>query len=80
MRSTIGDTANGGTRRGTGLRDPRYVGGDRTREATARNGTDVVLGVLERITPLDGHIVEAERANRPLAPRLATRSTRRVAP
>ena len=62
MRSTIGDTANGGTRRGTGLRDPRYLGGERTGEATGRNGTDVVLGVLERITPLDAHILEAERA------------------
>ncbi len=62
MRSTIGDTANGGTRRGTGLRDPRYVGGERTGEATGRNRTEVVLGVLERITPLDAHILEAERA------------------
>ena len=63
MRSTIGDTADGETRRGTGLRDPRYVGGDRTREATGRNGTDVVLGVLERSsTPLDAHILEAKRA------------------
>jgi hypothetical protein len=62
MRSTIGDTADGETRRGTGLRDPRYVGGDRTREATGRNRTDVVLGVLERIMPLDAHILEAQRA------------------
>ncbi len=62
MRSTIGDTADGETRRGTGLRDPRRGGGEKTGEATGRNGTDVVLGVLERITPLDAHILEAQRA------------------
>ncbi len=62
MRSTIGDTANGGTRRGTGLRDPRHVGGERTGEATDRNGMDVVLGVLERTMPLDAQNLEAERA------------------
>ncbi len=62
MRSTIGDTANGETRRGTGLRDPCRGGGERTGETTGRNRTDVVLGVLERITPLDAHILEAERA------------------
>ena len=59
MRSTIGDTANGGTRRGTGLHDPRRGGGEKTGEARGRNGTDVVL---ERIAPLEAHILEAERA------------------
>lgn len=62
MRSTIGNTVNSRMRRGTGLPDPRYAGGERTGEATGRNRTDVVLGVLEQITPLDAHILEAERA------------------
>jgi len=62
MRSAIGDTADGGTRDGTGLRDPRYVGGKSMGGTTGRNRTDAVLGVLERITPLDAHVLEAERA------------------
>ncbi len=62
MRSTIGDKTHGGTRRGTGPRNPRHVGGERTGEATDRNGMDVVLGVLERIAPLEAHILEAEQA------------------